>query len=329
MARLLGRRARIAAAGLLATACLSIVLSTASATAASRVYFHGSRTEHVVALTFDDGWTPSNCARVDRILRAQGVAATFFPSARWVERAPSLWKALATRYPFGDHTSSHPHMKGLSYARQYDEIASDKRIVERITGVPLIRVFRAPYGEFDTTTLEAAAAAGFPVTMEWDVNVYDLTGKSDAELLAQATSGRNGSVITMHCGADATVRILPKVIDAYRARGFGFVTVPDLLAGHIPAPATQAGSAARSTSPSTSPPTSPEPTTGPAAAAANSGPAAPRPSTRMNAAALRSLHLLLVLGLAAVAVLLWASIVRLGRGGPGRAQRGFRGPLRA
>ena len=301
-------------AGVLAAAALSATLGAAGANEASRVFFHGPRTDRVVALTFDDGWTPSNCAKVDRILQGRGVAATFFPSARWVRMAPSIWKELATRYPFGDHTSNHPHMKGLSYAQQYDEITSGRQIVERITGVPLIPVFRAPYGEFDSTTLAAAGAAGFPVTMEWDVNVYDLTGKSDSKLLAQAIAGRNGSVITMHCGADATVRILPNVIDDYRGRGFRFVTVPDLLAGHMPTTISNSAS--------------PEPTAAVAGAAGATGPTALQTPSRISRDLLRSAHLLAILTVAGATFLLWAVALRGAGRSPRGAAGGFGGQLR-
>jgi hypothetical protein len=44
-----------------------------------------------------------------------------------------------------------------------------------------------------------------------------------------ASKGQNGSVILGHCGSAIDVAALPGVIAAYRARGFTFVTVPELL----------------------------------------------------------------------------------------------------
>lgn len=318
----LGRRARLSAATtVLALGGLLATLSTASASSHSRLYFHGPRSAAVVALTFDDGWNPSNCARVDRILQANDVAATFFPSAKWVRRAPSLWKQLAARYPFGDHTTDHPHMRGLSFSRQYDEIDTDRRIVERITGVALIRVFRAPYGELDSTTLAAAAAAGFPVTMEWDVNVYDVTNASDAKLLAQATAGHNGSVITMHCGADGTVRILPGVIDYYRSHGFRFVTVPELLSNAMPVSGAMPVAAAPTESAPTATPALAAASSSPAGAAPVAGPPATPGAPKVNADLLGSFHLLVVLTIAGAALLL---VLQRPRGG---ARRGAAGGL--
>ena len=53
-------------------------------------------------------------------------------------------------------------------------------------------------------------------------------------MIKAALSGRNGSVVVLHCGPKATPRILRRIINGYRARGFGFVTVPVLLGMHAP-----------------------------------------------------------------------------------------------
>ena len=44
------------------------------------------------------------------------------------------------------------------------------------------------------------------------------------------TGGTNGSIVLMHAGPLNTPKALPGIIANYRARGFTFVTVPELLA---------------------------------------------------------------------------------------------------
>jgi len=48
-------------------------------------------------------------------------------------------------------------------------------------------------------------------------------------VLANASAGRPGSIVLLHAGPSVTPRILPALIAGYRARGFTFVTIPDLL----------------------------------------------------------------------------------------------------
>ena len=53
---------------------------------------------------------------------------------------------------------------------------------------------------------------------------------SDTRLIANATAGRAGSIVLMHIGPASTPRILAAVIARYRAQGYRFVTIPELLA---------------------------------------------------------------------------------------------------
>jgi hypothetical protein len=94
----------------------------------------------------------------------------------------------------------------------------------------MLDVFRPPYGAWDATTLRAAAAAGFPTVLTWDTSDRDTSPQGTlAHMLAAADRGTNGSVILLHCGPNATPYLVPSIIDHYRARGFRFVTVPQLL----------------------------------------------------------------------------------------------------
>ena len=54
-------------------------------------------------------------------------------------------------------------------------------------------------------------------------------------MIRAALTGRNGSVVVLHCGPSATPRILLQIIEGYQARGFQFVTVPTLLGMSDPA----------------------------------------------------------------------------------------------
>jgi hypothetical protein len=94
----------------------------------------------------------------------------------------------------------------------------------------MIPVFRPPYGHHDAASDAAAAAAGFPTIVLWDVTGGDADRRTGAAtVLANASAGRPGSIVLLHAGPSVTPRILPALIARYRARGFTFVTVPELL----------------------------------------------------------------------------------------------------
>jgi peptidoglycan/xylan/chitin deacetylase (PgdA/CDA1 family) len=77
----------------------------------------------------------------------------------------------------------------------------------------------------------AVLAAGYPTEVLWDTVAGDTaSGTTDRRELANATAGRPGSIVLLHMGPSSTPRILAAVIASYRARGFTFVTIPELLA---------------------------------------------------------------------------------------------------
>ncbi len=221
--------------GLLAAALalLLLVLGTASSSASGEaaVRSSGPRTKPVVALTFDDGTSPQNCRRILAELVARGVPATFFPMAAAMPLDPAFWRIVGeVGDPVGDHTLTHPRMPALTLAQQEWQIGQARSLARSILGRPVLNVFRPPYGAYDAATLVAAEATGFPIALLWDVDTRDWSRTHTlAQMLAAGELGRPGSVILMHCGPNATPYLVPQLIDFYRSKGFGFVTIPKLL----------------------------------------------------------------------------------------------------
>ena len=234
------------------------------ATAAPRVVYHGPRTDRVVALTFDDGYAPANVKRIFEELEKANVPATFFVNGAYMRWDPALWRAIAAAgFPIGNHTVIHEDVRGKTAAHVVADLTRNAAIVEQVTGRPMIPLFRPPYGDHDAVSDAAAAAAGFPTIVLWDVVGGDADLRAtDASVLANASAGLPGSIVLLHAGPSVTPRILPALIARYQARGFTFVTVPELLG---------------MTSPGASAPipAGPVPSADPAGAAAPTPPAVP------------------------------------------------------
>jgi len=188
--------------------------------------------DKVVALTFDDGWSPAAGRAILATLLKLHVKATFFVNAIYVHRDPGLWRAIdAAGFPIGNHTFDHRKLTGLPYGDVLAEAQKDASVFHRLTGLTLAPIFRPPYGARDRTVDAAVNAAGYPTEILWNVVANDTDAKlSDRQLVANASAGGPGSIVLLHVGPLSTPRILAAVIARYQGRGFTFVTIPELLA---------------------------------------------------------------------------------------------------
>jgi hypothetical protein len=124
----------------------------------------------------------------------------------------------------------HEDATKMTAAELVADLRRNRREVEAAIGRPMAPIFRPPYGRRNAAVDAAAAAAGFPAIVMWDVSAVDATYTPRAAVsIRAATRGRSGSIVLLHAGPSLTPRVLREIIRAYRARGFGFVTVPDLL----------------------------------------------------------------------------------------------------
>jgi len=198
---------------------------------APTVIWHGSRADRVVALTFDDGWSAANLRRIYRILVRERVPATFFVTGVYVQRAPALWRRIAEAgFPLANHSYLHRDTRRLTPRLEALDLALTRQVVEQATGRAMLPYYRPPYGARNPATDRRAAAAGFPYVVLWDTTGADTTRHvTVAQVVRDATAGRAGSIVLLHAGPGVTPRALPAIIALYRARGFTFVTLPELL----------------------------------------------------------------------------------------------------
>jgi peptidoglycan/xylan/chitin deacetylase (PgdA/CDA1 family) len=210
----------------------------ATVTAAS-VVSHGPRDQKVLALTFDDGWDPGNTMAILGTLERLHVNATFFPVGRAVQLFPSVWRSVAAAgFPIGDHSYDHRRMAGLCFDDQLAELTRPQGIFLEVLGSAPFAVMRPPYGAYDWGTRLAAGAAGDARVVTWDVDTRDWSGLNRFAIAKRALAGQEGSIVLMHTFVHATAAALPRIIAGYRARGFVFVTIGQLLGlgGPVPYP---------------------------------------------------------------------------------------------
>jgi peptidoglycan/xylan/chitin deacetylase (PgdA/CDA1 family) len=198
----------------------------------ARVVYHVKTAQKLIALTFDDGWSPPAARLILATLLRQHVAATFFVNATYVRWDPALWTRIAAAgFAIGNHTYDHRDLTSLSTQAVVADILKDARVFQQLTGYTMSPILRPPYGARNHRVDEAIRLAGYPTEVLWDTVSGDTSaGRSDRTQIRSAIGGLPGSIVLMHVGPASTPRILGAVIASYRARGYTFVTVPELLA---------------------------------------------------------------------------------------------------
>jgi peptidoglycan-N-acetylglucosamine deacetylase len=203
-----------------------------------KTYWHMPTREKVVALTFDDGPNEPCTSQVLAVLRHEHIHATFFLIGANVDRYPAAAAAIVRDgNVVGNHTEHHPVPFALESVPQLEsEVATAEETIGRITG-SLPRFFRPPQG-LESPWLKGVLAGDSLINVTWDDAPGDWDPISSATIAARAVEhAEPGSIILLHDGMNlthgadqgATVRALPAIIRELRARGYRFVTVPELL----------------------------------------------------------------------------------------------------
>ncbi len=201
-----------------------------------RVVTHGPGDAKLVALTFDDGPNDPATARILDVLAAKDVKATFFVVGENAEVYPdTVRRIVAEGHALGNHSYRHRKRDAL-LDPSYGELERAQRAIAAAAGFrPAL--YRAPNGFHTPWQLRAVRRAGL-VTVHWNVQTKDWERPDPDTIVRRVLDHvRPGAIVLLHDGDDTrhgsdrtpTVEALPQIIDALRARGYRFVTVPELL----------------------------------------------------------------------------------------------------
>jgi len=228
----------VGGAGLLAAAGMAAYQSMApTAQGFGRTFAHGPRGSKQIALTYDDGPNDPHTLRLLDVLAKHDVRATFFLIGRYVQRRPDLVRDLVKAgHVVGNHTFTHPHLVVSAAVETRNQLEECQRAVEEVTGATP-RLFRPPFGGRRPVTLRIARSLGLEPIL-WNVTSWDWE-TPPAEKIVQTCvrQMRGGDVILMHdgghraFGADRSQSVLATnmLIERYKAEGYEFLTVPQMM----------------------------------------------------------------------------------------------------
>jgi len=204
-----------------------------------KVYYHGNKIQNAIALTFDDGPNDPYTSRILDELKNYNIKATFFIVGQNAEMYPDTARRIvAEGHVLGNHSYSHNANHALTEFGARDMRLAQTAIFN-VTGV-MPDLYRPPHGKHTPWELWLVRKAEL-LPVNWSVSPPELRHQSAATLVQEIVSKtKSGSIILLHDGygtlhdsprADKsiTVQVVPLIIKQLQARGFRFVTVPELL----------------------------------------------------------------------------------------------------
>ena len=194
-----------------------------------------------LALTFDDGPNDPHTMRLLEVLAKNNVQATLFLIGRYVRQRPEIVRKIVNAgHVVGNHTFTHPRLIFKSAAEIRRELSDCRSALQDAAGGNsnlISNLFRPPFGGRRPAVLRIAREMGFEPVM-WNVSGRDWKAPSSAVIEENvARQIRGGDVILLHdgghkqMGADRSQTVLAtdRLGQRYKAEGYEFVTVPEMM----------------------------------------------------------------------------------------------------
>jgi peptidoglycan/xylan/chitin deacetylase (PgdA/CDA1 family) len=186
-----------------------------------------------VALTFDDGPSPTSTPKILDLLDAAKVKATFFVIGKKAEAHPDLVRDILRRgHAVAMHSYAHHRLFSLKSARYVrDDLKKAMDVLTEITGErPLL--FRPPIGHTNPTIARIVKELGLEV-IGWSVRALDGVSAADPKRVAARVKRglRDGAVVLMHDAAErddrepASLAALPAILAAMSAKNLEGVRI--------------------------------------------------------------------------------------------------------
>lgn len=195
----------------------------------------------IVALTFDDGPSPTYTPQILDILAEYQVPAAFFVVGAHAERHPDIVRRIAEEgHELGNHTLTHVNIPTTGTLQLAAELALTNFHIYEAAGV-YPQYLRPPRGMYDRRLRQWAELMDMQIVL-WSLSSQDWLETMTAPRITTRILSRvrPGDILLFHDsgaivrseGASRlrTVQALPDIIEGLWARGYEIVSLAELLA---------------------------------------------------------------------------------------------------
>ncbi|HUB76477.1 MAG TPA: polysaccharide deacetylase family protein [Solirubrobacteraceae bacterium] len=175
-------------------------------------------------LTFDDGPAPDTEALLDVLAEHDRRAVFFLVGERVAGRARTVRRMVADGHELGNHSWSHPDLRGLSLSAVRDELRRTSEAIAAAAGAPP-RYFRPPYGH-SSRAIDALASGLGLSKMMWSPGVDDWRNPGVEAIAASIRRAPRDAVLLLHDGPERREQTVRAVAEALANPGGGRLAEP-------------------------------------------------------------------------------------------------------
>lgn len=180
----------------------------------------------IAYLTFDDGPNSIYHPMILDILKSYNIKATFFLVGQNAQRDLEIAKrTYAEGHAVGNHSLTHSFLPKLTSNAILKELRTTGDILKPLGSNQDVSFFRPPYGGVNLAVKQMSENLHLKMFL-WDVDPRDWSDPETGELVNRVVSNTHpGADILLHSNHLATVRALPKIIEALKGQGYAFDTL--------------------------------------------------------------------------------------------------------
>jgi len=187
--------------------------------------------ENKIALTFDLSWGEVVPPKVLAVLREYEVKCTFFLSGPWAASHPELVaEIIRDGHEVASHGYRHVNLSSLNEEGIRENISKAGEAIEAVAG-GRPRFLRPPNGDYSDLVIKVAESMGYKV-IDFGLDSHDWMNPGVSYIVNRVLDkARSGDIVLMHASdtCKQTDEALPAIIEGLTSKGFGLVTVGDLL----------------------------------------------------------------------------------------------------
>ena len=185
--------------------------------------------ENKLSISFDAAWGADKTSEIMDVCDSYGVKATFFLVGFWVEEYPEKVKEIYNRgFEIGLHSNSHPDMTKLSKTEIEDELKSNIKLIEDLTGFRP-KLFRPPYGYYNNSLIDVCESLDV-VCIQWSVDSLDWKGYLASDVAGRVVEkSKSGSIILCHNNSDHVINATKMILEHFKQKQMQVVPIGELI----------------------------------------------------------------------------------------------------